>query len=220
MKFGLATIVAIYLSLFISAPSAAVVSDAPGSTVDGNFQIESQEGPTRRIEFHAIRSLDGTISGETTFRDDAVISSDKTKDAESTDASTPFFFKANFDCLVIDKNKAVMSGAITESSSRAYLGKRVLVVAQDNGGAIDSSKTDRLTWGIYQSDKHSWLVSDSERPSDEVSQLFWIATDSERLDDAGIPSDKEQIIGCQSFPLSSFSFINAKQGHGSVRVRP
>jgi hypothetical protein len=212
--------VAIYLSLFSFAAPSALVSDTAGSAVDGIFQIESEKGPIRHIEFHARRSPDGTVSGETTFRDDAVVSTGNAKNPESTAASTSFFFKADFDCLVINKNKAVMSGAITESSSRRYVGQRVLVVAQDNGGATDSSKTDRLTWGVYHSDKKWWVPSDSERPADEISQLSWIATDSERPDDEGVPSDKEQIVGCQSFPLTSFSFINAKQGHGNVRVRP
>ena len=218
-KLLLSTFVAILFVLSSFAPTAAVFSETAGSTVDGRFQIES-EGPTRLIEFHATRSIDGRVSGEAIFRDDSVVNVEKPSEAVSSDAAQSFFLKADFDCLVINKNKAVMSGSITDSSSRHYVGRRVLVVAQDNGGATDSSKTDRLTWGIYLSDKKWWVASDSERPADEVSQLSWIASDSERADDEGVPSDKEQIVGCQSFPLSSFSFINAKQGHGRVRVRP
>jgi hypothetical protein len=220
INFRFATFVAICFSLFSFSPPSALVSDTAGPSVDGNFEIESEEGPTRHIEFHARRGLDGTVSGETTFRDDVVVGTEKVKNAESTEASKFFFLKADFDCLVISKNKAVMSGAITESSSQTYVGRRVLVIAQDNGGATDSAQTDRLTWGVYHSAKKQWLASDMERPADEVSQLFWIASDFERPDDEGVPSDLEQIIGCQSFPLSSFSFTNPKLVHGSVRVRP
>jgi hypothetical protein len=219
VNFLLATSVAILFFLSSFEPTSAIGSDTPGSIVDGTFQIDLDEGPTRHIEFHATRSSDGTVSGETIFRDDPVSSSQKQNDG-APDSSQPFFFKADFDCLVINKNKAIMSGAITDSSSPRYVGRRVLVIAQDNGGATDSSKTDRLTWGVYHSDKKWWVPSDSERPAGEISQQSWIATDSERPDDEGILSDKEQVVGCQSFPLSSFSFFNVKQGHGSVRVRP
>jgi hypothetical protein len=203
---------------FCVAPRAAFVSDLSGSSVDGSFRILSQHDVGRFIEFHARRSIDGHVSGETIFRDDSV-SEEKSTDGESQE-SQAFFFRADVDCLVINNGTAVMSGAITDSNSRPYIGRRVLVVAQDNGGSDDQSRKDRLTWGIYRPDNHSWLPSDSERPADEIDPMSWIATDSERPDDEGIVPKKDQAIGCQSFPLSSFSFINPNQGHGTVRVRP
>lgn len=205
--------------LFLSvAPQSAFLCDSTGSSVDGSFRISSREDVDRSIEFHAARSTGGLVSGETIFRDEAV-RPQKVVDNESQ-GSQPFFFKADVDCLVIDKGTAVMSGAITDSNSRPYIGRRVLVVAQDNGGTDDQSKKDRLTWGIYRSDNQSWLASDSERAPDEVNQLTWIATDSERPDDEGVMSNRERLIGCQSFPVSSFSFVNPNQGKGTVRVRP
>jgi hypothetical protein len=203
---------------FCVAPQSALLSDLSGSSVDGSFRILSPQDVDRFIEFHVRRSIDGRVSGEAIFRDD-VLNPQKTADEESQE-SQAFFFKADVDCLVINKHTAVMSGAITDSTSRPYIGRRILVVAQDNGGADDQSKKDRLTWGIYRSNNHSWLPSDSERASDDINPLSWIATDSERPDDEGIVSNKEQVVGCQSFPLSSFSFINPNQGHGTVRVRP
>jgi hypothetical protein len=50
--------------------------------------------------------------------------------------------------------------------------------------------------------------------------MAWIVSDSERSDDVGVISSQEKVVGCQSFPLSSFSFVNPKQGQGTVRVRP
>jgi len=198
-------------------PASATISDTEGPSVEGNFEIVSTVGPTRHIEFHATQSLDGRLNGATTFRDDPVASQQL---LDGGDAVQSFFFTADFDCLAINKNRAVMGGEIKESSSQQYVGRRVLVVAIDNGGTIDPSKTDRLTWGVYHADQKTWLQSDSERSPDEMSPLSWIATDSERLDDGGVPSNKESIIGCQSFPLSAFSFISPKEGHGSVRVKP
>ena len=219
--FGFTLFLLTVLNLFSFTSNAALVSNLGYSSVDGSFQVDLHEGATRHLEFHALRDPDGRVTGETTFKDN-LASSKFVESSNEVDSgpSQPLFFKAVFDCLVIDRNKAVMSGEITESSSRSYIGRRIVVVTQENGGAEDPSKTDRLTWGVYRSDKKTWLVSDSERSADEISPLSWIASDSERLDDEGVPSDKEQRIGCQSFPLSAFSFINPKQGHGSVHIRP
>jgi hypothetical protein len=214
----LLTFVGSWFLLLSVTPNSALLSGSSGSSVDGSFRIYSHEDIDRYIEFHATRSVDGLVSGETIFRDEAVATSKVTENEPRE--SQPFFFKANVDCLVIDKGTAVMSGAITDSSSRPYIGRRVLVVAQDNGGTEDQSKKDRFTWGIYRSDTHLWVATDSERSPDEFSQLTWIASDSERQDDAGVVSNREQMIGCQSFPVSSFSFVNPNQGKGTVRVRP
>jgi len=205
--------------LFLSMiPDSALLSDSTGTSVDGSFRIYSRDQIDRYVEFHATRSVDGVVSGQTIFRNEAV-PLPKVAESESQE-SQPFFFKADVDCLVINKGIAVMSGAITDSNSRPYIGRRVLVVAQDNGGTDDQSKKDRLTWGIYRSETHSWVASDSERPADEVDPVAWIATDSERPDDEGVVFNHEHLIGCQSFPISSFSFVNPNQGKGTVRVRP
>jgi hypothetical protein len=199
-------------------PNSALLSHSSGSSVDGSFRIYSREEIDNYIEFHATRSVDGVVSGQTIFRNEAV-PLPKIGEIESQE-SQPVFFKADIDCLVINRGIAVMSGAITDSNSRPYIGRRVLVIAQDNGGTDDQSKKDRLTWGIYRSETHSWVASDSERPADEVDPSAWIATDSERPDDEGVVSNHEHLIGCQSFPISSYSFVNPSQGKGTVRVRP
>jgi hypothetical protein len=199
-------------------PNSALLSHSSGSSVDGSFRIYSREEIDNYIEFHATRSVDGVVSGQTIFRNEAV-PLPKIGEIESQE-SQPVFFKADIDCLVINRGIAVMSGAITDSNSRPYIGRRVLVIAQDNGGTDDQSKKDRLTWGIYRSETHSWVASDSERPADEVDPSAWIATDSERPDDEGVVSNHEHLIGCQSFPISSYSFVNPSRGKGTVRVRP
>ena len=199
-------------------PNSALLSHSSGSSVDGSFRIYSREEIDNYIEFHATRSVDGVASGQTIFRNEAV-PLPKIGEIESQE-SQPVFFKADIDCLVINRGIAVMSGAITDSNSSPYIGRRVLVIAQDNGGTDDQSKKDRLTWGIYRSETHSWVASDSERPADEVDPSAWIATDSERPDDEGVVSNHEHLIGCQSFPISSYSFVNPSQGKGTVWVRP
>src|SRR6476661_3442492 len=138
-------------------PASATISDTEGPSVEGNFEIVSPEGPTRHIEFHAMQSLDGTVNGATTFRDDPNAGSQRLHEEEASNAVQSFFFRADFDCLTIENNRAVMSGEIKESSSLQYVGRRVLVVAIDNGGTIDPSKIDRLTWGVYHADQKTWL---------------------------------------------------------------
>ncbi len=202
------------------APALAFVSETGGPFVVGNFQLISGKGITRHIQFQATRNQDDGAAGEVIFRDDPAINIEKPSEKPPDESGQPFFFKAEIDCLVINENKAIMSGAITESSSPPYVGRRVLVVAQDNGGAKDPARRDRLTWGIYRVGKNQWATSDAERPDDQSSQLSWIATDSERPEDEGVSSDKDQVIGCQSFPLSSFSFLSGNQIRGTVLVRP
>ena len=214
--------VAISLVVLISfVPALAFVSKTEGPSVVGNFQFVSEKkGITRHIEFQATRSYDGSVGGEVTFRDDRPVDVDKSSEHSANDSGQPFFFKANFDCLVVNANKAIMSGAITESSSQLYIGRRVLVVAEDNGGAKNPARKDRLTWGVYRAERKQWATSDAERPDDQSDQLSWIASDSERAEDAGVRSDEDHIIGCQSFPLSSFSFFSGDDIHGTVLVRP
>jgi hypothetical protein len=213
--------VTIILTVLIGfAPALAFVPKTEGPSVVGNFQLVSEKGITRHIEFQATRNQNGSVAGAAIFRDDPTVNVEGSTEHPSDESGQPFFFKADFDCLVINENKAIMSGSISESSSKAYIGRRVLVVAQDNGGAKDPTRRDRLTWGVYRAEQKQWATSDAERPDDQSSQLSWIASDSERAEDEGVRSDKDQVIGCQSFPLSSFSFLSGNQIHGTVLVRP
>lgn len=198
--------------------SAAISTPAPN--VVGNFQLVSDQGVTRHIEFQATRSSDGRVAGEVVFRDEAPANVEKASGEATGESEQPFFFKAAIDCLVINEHKAIMSGSISESSSKSYIGRRILVVAQDNGGASDPAKRDRVTWGIYRADRKEWAASDAERPDEQSNQLTWIATDSERLDDEGVSSDKEKVIGCKTFPLSAFSFFTGNQIRGTAVVKP
>ncbi len=200
-------------------PGATLISTYSPNVV-GNFQLVSEQGITRHIEFQATKSMDGRVAGEIIFRDDAPINVEKTSEDASGESSQPFFFKADIDCLVINERKAILSGSIKESSSKPYIGRRILVVALDNGGANDPSKRDRVTWGVYRADRKDWAASDAERPDEQINQLSWIATDSERVDDEGVSSDQETVIGCKSFPLSAFSFFTGNQIRGTVVVKP
>jgi hypothetical protein len=114
-----------------------------------------------------------------------------------------------------------MVGSVTESSVAHYVGRRFLLVAQDNDGDAKAAIGDRLTWGLYRPSQRAWVAMDSERSvDDEAGPGYWLATDSERPDDPGVSSQKVETIGCQTFPVTSFSFVDTKHGRGSVQVRP
>ncbi|MFN2498977.1 MAG: hypothetical protein ABR557_07835 [Pyrinomonadaceae bacterium] len=100
-----------------------------------------------------------------------------------------------------------------------YITRRVLLVVQD-GDALNPPGRDKLTFGIYRQIEKSWLPMDSERPDNEGGPVAWVAQDAERSEDEPVMSPKTELLGCQSFPISAaFSFIDAKHGRGSIKVR-
>jgi hypothetical protein len=217
-RSAFASLIAILLvGLFL--PSAVAVDEEMPSAI-GHYQISIGDQPTKVIDFNARLERDGSAAGEMAFQDITAPSAAKPNgEAGSDDATQPFFLKANFDCLTINGNSAVMSGNVTQASLERYLGRRVLLVVQDNGHGVDPAKRDKLTWGLYRSaPAETTLTTDFERPDDQ-SGITWLATDAERGDDTGTSSQKTEAIGCYSFPLSAFSFIDAKQGRGNVQVR-
>jgi hypothetical protein len=220
MKIALASLALISLSfVFPLNPSATSTRNTEGASVSGSFEIFLEKGAKRRLEFHAVRDLNGNVSGETIFRDDVIeAASNKSTEAVDSDSEKPLFLKAEFDCLTIEGNRAVMVGSVTQASKETYVGRRVLTVAQENGGSDDPKKRDKVSWGIYRNQKDEWLALDSERPEEQTGQT-WLATDLERHDDEGVPSTRDTGVGCQSFPISSFSFIAAHQGRGTVHVK-
>jgi hypothetical protein len=129
--------------------------------------------------------------------------------------------RAKFDCLKITENRAVMSGVIFESNVAASIGLRVLLVVEDNGEGIGVPTADKLTWGVYQNPTANWTPKDAERDDDNGASLTWIVKDAERPDDLGVPSSNQsKIVGCTSFPLSSYSFVDVKHGGGNIQVQP
>ena len=59
-----------------------------------------------------------------------------------------------------------------------------------------------------------------ESNCEKAGELIWTAKDFERPDDLGIPSNPSKVIRCESFPLSSYSFVDVKHGGGNIQVRP
>jgi hypothetical protein len=191
-------------------------SDGPSAT--GSFQFQLEDGATRFLEFNAREQNNGRTVGEMTFSDPAVV---PVGDPDSPGAAgAGALIRAKFDCLKITGNRAVMSGEIFESNILAAIGLRVLLVIEDNGEGINIPTTDKLTWGIYQRSGAGWVPKDAERDDDTGASLSWIARDFERPEEAGIPSNQSTVVGCQSFSLAAYSFVDIAHGGGNVQVQP
>ncbi|MCA1557196.1 MAG: hypothetical protein LC731_01495, partial [Acidobacteria bacterium] len=129
-----------------------------------------------------------------------------------------FYIKANFDGMEINKNQAVMSGTVFDSSVRELVGLRVLLTVEDNG---DNTRVpDKLTWGLYKPIERNWTPSDAELKEDPGVGLRWWATDAELKDDAGYEMPRSEAIDTKSFPIASYAFVDVETAAGDILVRP
>jgi len=185
-----------------------------GPSSNGEFSFSLEDGAARLVQFHARTNSDGSTRGELTYSDPTTL-----PDSEEGFGSG-LFAKANIDCLVINGNKAVMSGEITEASVGDYLGNRILLVVEDNDEGKKATDLDKLAWGVYRVVNPTWIPQDAEIPGDQGALLEWLASDFEREGDVPVPARPSRSIGCQSFSLSSFSFEAVQHGAGNVQVKP
>jgi len=203
------------LAMFFLVPAAF------GQSVSGGFHAVSGEG-TRNIEFNARIQPNDSATGDLKFTGplsipDQDVDGDGTGDPGAT--ATTLSLRADVDCLRVAGNRAVLSGLIRESSVGTYVGRRMLLTVED-GGEGKNAEPDRYTWGQYRSKAATWIASDAELEFDPGVGLIWLATDFERTDDVGIPSNPPAEIDCQSFPLSSYALEDLPQGSGNIQVKP
>jgi hypothetical protein len=215
-KFAFISLLSVILISYSLAPRT--VAETEGRSANGIFKVSVGNGVSRDIRFDARMALDGRTTGEITFRDDGVLPTNAraTADVEGSEAP-PFYARALCDCLVIKGVEAVLGGTIIESSHKNWVGRRVVLMVQD-GDSLDPPLRDKLTFGFYRKNTKSWVASDAERPDEQGPAPTWVATDSEREDDTGVLSVKAEDVTCQSFPISSFSFIGAKESKGKIEV--
>ena len=205
---------AFVLTLFVVclALPNLVHADAEGASATGSFKFVLEDGETRFVEFNATEGVDGQATGDVTFSDPVAIPIDNPDDTE-TPKNQGVMVKAKFDCMQVVDNKAVIGGEIYDSNVKSNIGQRVLLVVEDNG-----IENDNFLWGIYQMPATGWVPSDAEVEGDKGAELKWIATDFERKDDVGIPSDISKVVTCKSFPLGSYEFPEIKAAGGDLKV--
>ena len=200
--------------------SAAHAPDNAGPSANGTFQFTVGDGSVRYVSFDARIHKDNSVTGEMTYTDPSASPEVDTDSAATASTTAGLSVKASFDCMVINGNRAVMSGVIVESNIGAALGRRVLLVVEDNEQGSNAPGLDKLSWGVYKPQNMTWTPTDAELENDIGASLRWIATDAERPDEAGIPSHPDPTIGCQSFPISSYAFVDVQHGAGNIQVKP
>lgn len=194
------------------------------TSADGSFKFSVENNITKVIEFRAVSSREGSADGGMIFSGPAVIPKQDVDGDGNTDFSgklESLDMDVSFDKLVVEKNQAVMSGTVTNCNVREYIGRRVLLTVEDNGDNTDPKAPDKFTWGLYRKIDLWWTPTDAEVKDDRGAYLSWWATDYERKDDVGYAMPKRnEPVGTQSFPVSSYSFINIVTGDGNVNVYP
>jgi hypothetical protein len=215
-----ALILALALLSFV-APWPKAAAQTAGASAVGTYTFTSTDGLPKYVEFDARADEKGAAAGGMTFSGRMVVSEQDAEaagDPRLSGEPTDFYMKAEFDCLTVSGNRAVMGGVVRESSPKGYAGRRVLLAVED-GDELKAG--DGLAWILYDAAAGGWVPQDAERPDDNGATLKWIAKDAERPDDVGVPQPKSStVVRCQDFPLSSQTFGSAKYEGGDIRVRP
>lgn len=216
-----ASILALFLLSFSTTQLTAAHPFA--QSANGSYKFVLEDDFTKYVEFDARTDDKGTTTGLLTLTDEAkVVFQDVDGTGErSLDEPVAFYMKAELDSLTVEKNRAIMSGTIRDSSYRSYIGKWVQLVVEDSGDGREVP--DKLTWCFCQPEAGGWIPSDSEVPGDRGAWMSWWATDAERKDDVGIPSQNlipGNMKGCRIFTLSAYPYVEMKAGSGAIQVLP
>ncbi|HEX8843964.1 MAG TPA: hypothetical protein VF791_04945 [Pyrinomonadaceae bacterium] len=203
------------LALFLLSFATSQVATA--QSAHGTYQFSLADGYTKYVEFEATAQSNGSAVGGVFLSDEApVLTQDVDGTGEQEERYAGFYIRAEFDGMVVNRNQAVMSGTVTESSINSLIGQRVLLMVEDNGD--NTGEPDKLTWGIYQPIERDWTPSDAEWEKDPGVGLTWRATDAEQRDDEGYLMPRSEEINAQSFPVSAYSFLDVERPVGDIRV--
>ena len=218
MLTRMSTCLFVFCLVFLALP---LVASAQTGTATGKYKFILEDGALKSLEFDAKSDERGTASGFLFFTDEAKV---EFLDVDGTgeppkEEPAPFFMKAEFDAMTIEKNRAVMNGVIRDSSHRSYIGKFVQLVVEDNDGV---EVKDNFAWTICEPFQGGWIPEDAEVPGDKGAFMSWWSTDAERRDDVGIPSPSAlpgNFKSCQTHKLQSYEFATVLKGEGVITVR-
>ncbi len=203
--------------LLLATPSLA---SAQAGAANGTYKFYMEDGLLKYLEFDAKSDDRGNATGYMVFTDEAKI---EIQDVDGTgdvkpDEPVPFSMKADLNAMTIEKNRAILSGVVSDSSYRSYIGKWVQLVIEDNDGV---EVPDKFVWSFCQPDPGGWIPSDAEVPGDRGAFMSWWATDAERKDDVGIPSPNlipGTLKACVAHPLHVYDFAEIGKGDGAIRI--
>ncbi|MEA2600255.1 MAG: hypothetical protein QOF89_1247 [Acidobacteriota bacterium] len=196
---------------------------ATAQTARGSYKFLLEDELIKSVDFDASTDAKGSTTGQMTFTDQAAIADvDDAEDPRAGDPPPQFYVKAKLDVLTVEKNRALMSGTVVDSSHGSYIGKWVQLVVEDNG-YNNREAPDRLTWTFCRPQEGGWIPSDAELDRDDGAFLSWWATDAERDDDVGVQSTSllpKEDKGCLVRPLRSYSFADLWKWEGDIIVKP
>ncbi len=220
MKFiGITSTVMLFLLGLTTPQWATAQSEEPYA--GGAYRFLLEDDQVKSLEFEA-QTVRGVTSGFMTFVDEAKFpDTDDAEDPGSGDGSAQIYIKADLDSLTVEKTRAVMGGTVRESSHKTYVGKWVQLVVEDNGQEL--RVPDQLTWALCRSERRGWIPSDAELKYDDGAYLRWWATDAERKDDVGVPSENllpNEETGCRVYSLSTYAFASIGKWEGDIVVQP
>lgn len=194
---------------------------ASAQVASGQYKFIMEDGFTKYLEFDARSGERGGAFGYMIFNDEAKYVA---QDVDGTgdvprDEPGPFFMKAEFESMTVEKNRAVINGVVRDSSYRSYIGKFVQLVIEDNDGI---ERPDLFAWSFCTPEPGGWIPSDAEVPGDRGAFMSWWATDAERKDDVGIPSPNlipGELKSCPVRPLSTYEFATILKGDGAIQIK-
>ena len=204
--------------VFLATP---LLASAQVGAASGNYKFVMEDKLIKSFDFSASTDDRGTTTGFMQFSDEATIvfqDVDGTGDVPR-DEQVPFFMKADFGAMTIEKNHAIISGVVSDSSYRSYIGKWIQLVIEDNDGV---EVPDKFVWSICQPEQGGWIPSDNEVAGDQGAFLRWWATDSERKDDVGIPSPNiipGELKSCRTYPVAGYEFASILEGDGAISIK-
>jgi hypothetical protein len=196
------------------------LASAQAGAASGRYKFIMEDGFTKSLEFEAQTDERGTTTGFLQFNDEAKV---EFHDVDGTgeppkDEPVPFFMKAELDTMTIEKNRAVISGVVRDSSYRSYIGRAVQLVIEDNDGI---EVLDRFGWSVCEPVPGGWIPTDAEVPGDKGAFMSWWSTDAERKDDVGIPSPDltQGLKNCKVHPVQSYEFASFLKGEGAISIK-
>ena len=191
-----------------------------GPSANGIYHFVTNDDLAKALEFDAQTDERGVTTGRMTLSGVAVITEQEPDGEPPRSEAAEFFMTADLNTLTIENNRALLSGTVTDSSHRTYIGKWVQLVVEDSR---DEREPDKLGWTFCQREATGWVPSDAEIPGDEGAWWKWWATDAELREDVGIqstniiPGNKKT---CQTIALSAYEFAEVLQGEGQIQVLP
>ena len=208
----------VFVSLvFLATP--VIASAQTGAS--GRFKFIMEDDLLKSFEFDARSEERGGATGFMQFNDEAKI---VIQDVDGTgdippEEPVPFFMRADFETMTIDKNRAIINGVVRDSSYRSYIGKFVQLMIEDNDGI---EVPDKFVWSFCTPEPGGWIPQDAEDPNDRGAFLSWWATDAERKDDVGIPSPNlipGTLKSCKVYPIRAYEFAPILKGEGVITIK-